>query len=240
MYHFKRADPMHQFALTLNKLRFAYKRTQPPVIHIDDWQVERGERVFLYGPSGVGKSTLLNLLAGMQVPDAGAIDVLGERISAMKGAQRDRFRARHIGVIFQQFNLIPWLSVRDNIVAAHYFAGRGESTSLREKRILDLLDSLRLPHTLLERHTAELSVGQQQRVAIARALINEPELLIADEPTSSLDAETRDDFMQLLLDVAQSSTLIFVSHDRSLARHFTRSVNLQELNLAAKEGAHAL
>lgn len=233
---------MHQFALTLNKLRFAYKHAQLPVIHIDDWQVQRGERVFLYGPSGVGKSTLLNLLSGMHVPDTGAIDVLGERISAMKGAQRDRFRARHIGVIFQQFNLLPWLSVRDNIAAAYHFANQMKNKSLMEKRIRVLLDSLRLPHTLLEQHTAELSVGQQQRVAIARALINEPELLIADEPTSSLDAEARDDFMQLLLDVVatQASTLIFVSHDRSLARYFTQSVNLQELNLAAKEGAHAL
>lgn len=225
-------------ALQVNQLRFAYERGLDDVLQINDWQLQVGEKVFIYGPSGSGKTTLLNLLAGIFVPDQGEIRILGQALSGMSGHRRDRFRADHIGMIFQQFNLVPWLSVRANVVMANHFARSARvDVSALESALYNLFDRLALPVNLLERKASELSVGQQQRVAIARALINKPQLLIADEPTSALDSDARDGFMQLLLETvdAFASTLIFVSHDKSLAHAFHRQVDLRELNLAYGE-----
>lgn len=226
-------------AVEVRDLSFKYPRSDEAVIKIDHWQLTSGSSTFIYGPSGSGKSTLLNLLAGLLVPSQGSVAIMGQQTSHLKAAQRDRFRAQHIGIIFQQFNLIPWLSVRDNISAAHYFS-RDKKTSKSEllERITQLLDRLGLAARFLDRKTKELSIGQQQRVAIARALINQPALMIADEPTSALDTDARDGFMQLLLECVSeySSTLIFVSHDKTLSNRFEQSVNLPSINLAAREG----
>ena len=190
-------------------------------------RVEKGETVFVYGPSGSGKSTLLNLLAGILLPQQGNISLDNVIVNRLSHRKRDAFRARHIGMVFQRFNLIPYLTVADNIKLASHF-------SLRDKQYLQqrrdgLLNALQLDPEILMRPASQLSVGQQQRVAIVRALINEPELLIVDEPTSALDSDARDSFVDLLLDQikAAQATLLFVSHDRSLARHFSRQLDIQ-------------
>ncbi|HEY7774181.1 MAG TPA: ATP-binding cassette domain-containing protein [Marinagarivorans sp.] len=236
------ANAAPTLGVDLQGVKFKYRNSQQMTLNITEWQLASKESVFIYGPSGSGKSTLLGLLAGLLVPTSGSVKVLGQAISHFKGAQRDRFRSQHIGVIFQQFNLIPWLSVQDNIAAASYFSGaKGLSGEGLIQRVAELLQRLGLPLNFMGRKTDNLSIGQQQRVAIARALINKPDLIIADEPTSALDAQARDDFIKLLLECAAeySSTLIFVSHDKTLAKHFNQVVDLQALNLAAKEGGHA-
>jgi len=219
-------------AIAINGLQFAYPRTTTSVLDMPHWRVERGDLVFLKGASGAGKSTLLNLLAGILTALPGTLQLLGQDLAALSSRQRDTFRARHIGMVFQQFNLIPYLSVFDNIQLASHFAGLArDATVIRAQRLFEALD---LNGALLQQHAGQLSVGQQQRVAIARALINNPEILLVDEPTSALDADLRDRFIQLLLDICrqQQSTLIFVSHDMQLAHHFSQVVPLDSINRA--------
>ena len=187
-----------------------------------------GERIFLHGPSGTGKSTLLNLLAGILLPSSGSIDILGERLNTLSARQRDKWRARHIGVVFQQFNLVPYLNAVDNIQLAAHFGGSLNA----EDRAKDLLLAFGINSDHHSNTASQLSLGQQQRVAIARALINQPELLIVDEPTSALDTQNRDAFIALLLEQAtrHNTTLIFVSHDLSLASEFSRVEALSTIN----------
>ncbi|MCW8128040.1 ATP-binding cassette domain-containing protein [Microbulbifer halophilus] len=218
-------------AIAVEQLQFCY-RCGPAVLDIPRWSVPRGGRVFLRGPSGSGKSTLLNLLAGILAAQS-HLEVLGQPLDALSGRRRDRFRARHIGVVFQQFNLIPYLSVLDNLrLAAHF----GNSSGDVRSRSTELVARLKLDEHLLERRAEQLSVGQQQRVAIARALINRPRLLLVDEPTSALDPEARDAFVQLLMRSYRDveNTLVFVSHDMALARHFSMVADMRELNRAWK------
>ncbi|WGO96527.1 ABC transporter ATP-binding protein [Saccharophagus degradans] len=229
-------------AVQMHNVQFKYHKTAKAVLSIPNWHLQAGEKAFVQGASGAGKSTFLKLLSGLLVPTQGTISVMGQPISQLKGAKRDRFRAKHIGFIFQQFNLIPYLSVRDNIAAAYYFSNNKSSSKIDfSNRINELLTRLGLPLDIAERKTSALSIGQQQRVAIARALINNPELVIADEPTSALDSAARDSFMTLLLEcVAENeSTLIFVSHDKTLTRGFDKIVDLQNLNHIQKEVNHA-
>lgn len=218
-------------AISVEQLRFRYGRG-PVILDIARWQVPRGGRVFLRGPSGSGKSTLLNLLSGTLVAPRAQLRVLGQSLAALGGRGRDRFRARHIGVVFQHFNLIPYLSVLDNLrLAAHFGGGSGSGRDLRSRAIA-LLAQMHLPDNVLERRAEVLSVGQQQRVAIARALINQPQLLFVDEPTSALDRDARDAFVQLLMQSFSDakSTLVFVSHDIALAEHFPLVADMRELN----------
>lgn len=232
-------DPAQQNVVQLKELVFQYDKNAKPVLDIPQWHLPAGERIFLYGKSGSGKSTLLNLLSGTLVPSQGDIQLFEQPFSALSSRKRDKFRAKHIGVVFQQFNLIPYLSVQDNIEAAAWFAGNKRLTQNREPGLQDkiqhLVTQLQLPEVLLKRSAGQLSVGQQQRVAIARALINDPGLLIVDEPTSALDADARDRFMQLLLACCDEvrSTLIFVSHDQTLSQFFNTSVSLNDINKAA-------
>jgi putative ABC transport system ATP-binding protein len=221
------------YAIDMRNLCFSYRKNDPNIIDIPHWQVLCGEHLFIRGPSGAGKSTLLNLLAGILKPTAGSIVVLGQDIGQFNSRRRDQFRAAHIGLVFQQFNLLPYLNVFDNIQLAAHFNGQPKATT--QARFHDLAEALQLDQTLFKKNAAELSVGQQQRVAILRALINDPEIIIADEPTSSLDADRRDAFMQLLLQQVQrtNKTLIFVSHDQSLSRHFSATVDLVDLNQAS-------
>ncbi len=217
--------------VSIQDLNFHYRNTDTPVLTIPQWTVQAGERVFLHGPSGTGKSTLLNLLSGILLPSAGAIEILGKSLNTLSARQRDQWRAHHIGVVFQQFNLIPYFGAVDNIrLAAHF----GHTTNPAE-RAKNLLQTLGIDERLHHQPTAQLSIGQQQRVAIARALINQPELLIVDEPTSALDTQKRDTFMTLLLEQVERSNaaLIFVSHDLSLASRFSRVEALADINLAS-------
>lgn len=207
-----------------------------PIVNISALDIVPGEHLFLYGPSGSGKSSLLNVLTGVLAPLSGRVQVLGQDLTSMGARARDKFRARHIGVIFQEFNLIPYLSVLDNALLGAHFAGleKNASRARVEKYLLDL----GISRELFSRSARCLSVGQQQRVAVARALAIQPKILIADEPTSALDSDTRDLFMQLLFKTARGApekdplgcTIIFVSHDKSLASGFSRVIDIRDLN----------
>lgn len=225
--------------VSVSDLRFAWPG-QSEILDIETLALGAGERLFLRGPSGSGKSTLLGLIAGVLETQKGQINVLDQTVSALSGSQRDRVRADHLGVIFQMFNLVPYLSVVQNVVLPCRFskrraqeakqAGGAEAEALRLLKRLGLDDQ-----ALLNRNVTELSVGQQQRVAAARALIGNPSLIIADEPTSALDADSRDRFIELLSEEAQKTgaALLFVSHDGALAPLFDRAVDLAEINRAA-------
>ena len=217
-------------ALSISDLAFQFDAETGPILRIKSWQVDRGKQVFLQGASGSGKSSLLTLLAGLQVPTMGEVRVLGTTISNLSNHERDRFRALNIGVVFQQFNLIPYLSVMDNILLAAKF-GETEGSSVRQ-RATELLSRVNLKAELFERKSVDLSVGQQQRVAIVRALINYPALLLVDEPTSALDKANRDSFLTLLLEVLAENNcaMVFVSHDSDIGKHFSNRIELSELN----------
>ena len=221
----------------LAHVRFAWVRGAPPVIDLEQLRVETGERVFVRGASDSGKSTLLSLVAGVIAPQAGSVRILGRDMGALSGAQRDRFRADQIGFIFQMFNLIPYLSVLENVTlpcgfSAQRRTGAGPSVAAEALRLLEHLDMAAAD--VLHRPVTELSVGQQQRVAAARALIGAPQLMIADEPTSSLDADRRRAFIDLLFRecARERAALLFVSHDATLMPLFDRAIEFSELNRA--------
>ncbi len=225
-------------AIEVRDLGFAWPG-KPPLLSIPRFAVARGERVFLRGPSGSGKSTLLGLIGGVLQPTRGTVRLLGTEVSHLTASARDRFRGDHLGFVFQMFNLIPYLGVLQNVVLPAQFsraraARIGEPGALRAEAVR-LLGALGLSSpALLERPVTELSIGQQQRVAAARALLGRPEIIVADEPTSSLDHDARESFLQLLMDEcsAQGSALLFVSHDTSLSGLFDRVDSLADLNQA--------
>ena len=219
-------------AIELTDTRFYYSdRPEDIVLNIPSWSLSTGEQAFVQGPSGGGKSTLLGILSGMLVPSEGKVTVLGQRLDNMSSRQRDQFRAMHIGYVFQQFNLMPYLNAIDNVLLATQFSNQ-KNTSLLKSEIKALFNGLNIPEKEWNRPTRDLSIGQQQRVAIARALINKPQILIADEPTSSLDRENSEAFMRLLMSIVAENrmTLLFVSHDQSLATYFTKVESLNDFN----------
>jgi len=228
------SDPI----IRLNKLQFRWPGQADNTLDIPTLTVQAGQHLFIKGSSGSGKTTLLNLLTGITSASSGTVDVLGQNLNDLSYTQRDQFRVDHLGVIFQQFNLLPYLSIIDNVQLPclfsnkrHQAAGDLQASSLR------LLHELRLPESLFHQPVSSLSVGQQQRVAVARALIGQPEIIIADEPTSALDTENRDRFLQLLFREAeqQSSTLIFVSHDPQITSQFPEVLVLENLNQAQRQ-----
>jgi putative ABC transport system ATP-binding protein len=221
-------------------LRYRWPGADADCLAIDALHVAAGGTLFLHGPSGSGKSTLLGLMAGVLRPRAGTLRLLGTDWAALSGARRDAFRADHVGYLFQQFNLLPYLSVLDNVLLPCRFSRRRHDRAAAQAGSAGaaaraLLGDVGLGEPLLRRPAAQLSVGQQQRVAAARALIGNPELVIADEPTSALDAGRRDAFMALLLREchAAGSTLVFVSHDERLAAAFDERLSLPAINRAA-------
>lgn len=227
--------------LKLDELRFGYNPAQD-IINIDSFTIEAGESVFLQGPSGCGKSTLLGLIGGVLPTDMGSISICGQDITKLSSGRRDQLRADHLGIIFQQFNLLPYLSVIQNCVLPCRFSNvRKRRAEKMSGSVIEaartLIMGLGLSEAQLKLSVGELSVGQQQRVAVARALIGGPDLIIADEPTSSLDHNNRDRFIDLLnsqRDVFGSS-LLFVSHDNSLAPHFDRQDSLPDLNMTGRQ-----
>jgi putative ABC transport system ATP-binding protein len=220
-------------AVAIQDLRFAY-RQGAPVLDVPELRIERGERIYVFGPSGSGKTTLLGILAGVLAAGSGSVRVLDQELTRMSAGARDAFRAEHVGYIFQMFNLIPYLSVLDNITLPCRLDRRrmrrlnGVPPDVAGERLADRLEI----GAHLHNSVTDLSVGQQQRVAAARALIGAPELVIADEPTSSLDADRRTRFLDLLFEICtdSGSTLVFVSHDRQLQPMFDRGLALPELN----------
>jgi len=221
------ADPI----LSLSGVQFRWP-DGPRLLDIDHFELAAGERVFLHGPSGSGKSTLLGLIAGIHQPAAGLVRIRGQNTAEMRASLRDRIRGADVGYVFQQFNLVPYLSVLDNVLLPLTFAAerRARVQGAPEEQALGLLRQLGLDEALAGRAPGSLSVGQQQRVAVARALLGNPPLVICDEPTSALDADARQDFMDLLIRSVQASqaALLFVSHDAGLADHFSRHLELQD------------
>ncbi len=224
--------------IAIRDLRFRWPRAGADTVAIDALDIGAGESVFLHGPSGCGKSTLLGLLAGVLLPTAGTVAVQGQDWAALPAAKRDAARADHVGYIFQQFNLLAYLSVLDNVRLPCRFS-KARAARAGEGAAEALLERVALPRAAWPRPASALSVGQQQRVAAARALIGAPEVVIADEPTSALDAALRDGFMDVLLGEcrASGSTLVFVSHDERLAARFDRVLSLPALNRAPLEAA---
>ena len=210
--------------VTIENLRYAYdKKGTDTLLDIPRWTIAKGEKVLLHGPSGAGKSTLLNLISGILRSSEGKLEVMGERLDKMNERERDLFRANNVGYVFQSFNLFPFLNAYENVDLSLYFSKDARSKRSKQE-IVDLLRELNLSKSDCAKPIRKLSIGQQQRVAIARSLIKKPGLLIADEPTSSLDEENRNQFMSVLLDLIneQDTTLLFVSHDLSLRQHFNR------------------
>lgn len=221
-------------ALQLQGLRYRWPGAAADAIDLETLLLRPGDTVFLRGPSGCGKSTLLSLAAGVLLPQAGQARLLGQDWAALGAARRDRWRADHLGYIFQQFNLLPYLSVLDNVRLPLRFSPR-RAARAGAGAAEQLLDRSGLPRGLWRQPAGALSVGQQQRVAAARALIGAPEVVIADEPTSALDEALREAFMALLLQSCADagSALLFVSHDARLAARFGRVVDLPAINRAA-------
>ncbi len=218
--------------IALEKVRFRWPGQPSDTVAIDELRLDVGEHLFVRGASGSGKTTLLSLLTGINTPTSGEIRLLGTDLSTLSPSRRDQFRADHLGVVFQQFNLLPYLTALENVSLSCAFSRRksaqaGDSGGLASTA-RDLLRALNLADDLHTSPVAELSVGQQQRAAVARALIGKPEIVLADEPTSALDADNRDRFLELLFQEveAHGCTLIFVSHDQQLAGRFSRFIEL--------------
>jgi len=228
--------------IDIKGLQFRWQPSAPMVLDIEDLTVAPGERLFIKGPSGSGKSTLLGLISGVATASVGSVRIIDHALERLGSVERDHFRANHIGYIFQMFNLIPYLSVVDNVTLPCRFSAKRRAKALARGKRLNaearrLLAHLDMDHADLHRRAVTtLSVGQQQRVAAARALMGSPELLIADEPTSSLDADRRESFIRLLFDECRESgaTLVFVSHDASLEHLFDRSFDLAAVNRSAQ------
>ncbi|WP_290537952.1 ABC transporter ATP-binding protein [Alcanivorax sp.] len=211
--------------LELDNLRYQHPGQARPFIHIDHFALQAGERVLLHGPSGCGKSTLLSLVTGIRPARDGNIRVSGKPFSSLSQRRRDAFRADHIGVIFQAFNLLPYLNAVDNVCLSAGFSRRRcereGASSNKQRRIAaqELLTRLGLDAAPSALPAWQLSFGQQQRVAAARALFGKPDLIIADEPTSALDADSRDTLLALLCEQCEQagSALLMVSHDSQVA-----------------------
>lgn len=220
------------YSIAVNQLKFSYNNTKQ-VINIDDLKIQAGEKVFIYGPSGYGKSTLLNLISGVLNFSHGDIEVMGKKISNLSVSEKDILRGSEIGYIFQIFNLIPYLDIKENIILPCLINKERAHGSDYHAQADELIAKLNLTEHVSKNPT-ELSIGQQQRVAQARALIGNPKIIIADEPTSSLDEKNTTEFMNLLLSEWEKRkfTLVFVSHDERLKKYFDRSISLPEINKA--------
>jgi len=220
-------------------LRFRWHPAGPWLLVLDALTIEAGQSWFIRGPSGCGKSTLLGLIAGTLGASAGELEVNGRALNGLSARQRDRLRAETMGIIFQQFNLLPYLSVMENVMLVARFAPERRARAISTSGSVAADATRLLAHLGLggyaEQPAHALSVGQQQRVAAARALLGRPSLVLADEPTSALDEDNRHTFIELLRQecAAAGSALLFVSHERSLADHFENHLDLPAINQAA-------
>lgn len=217
--------------IQLEELRVVFKDPRGndvPVLDIGSLTLAAGRRVCLVGGSGSGKTTLLNVIAGITAPTAGRVKHGDTELTQLSEAERDAFRAKHIGYVFQSFNLLQGLTARENVALAGTFAGR--STKDANERAQKLLERVDLGHRMGAR-PGTMSVGEQQRVGIARALINEPKVVLADEPTANLDTQRSDEVLALLDEVVaeEGATLVLVTHEERVTRRFDDVVELEGL-----------
>jgi putative ABC transport system ATP-binding protein len=218
--------------LSLADVRYSWPGRRDFALHVPEFTIAQAESVLLLGESGSGKSTLLSLICGTLIVDAGRVVLAGTDIASLPAGKRDRFRAEQIGLIFQQFNLLPYATVLDNILLPLRFApARRARVKGGRAAAAQLCGALGLREAALMAQAGTLSVGQQQRVAAARALIGAPPLIVADEPTSALDEGAQARFLELLFAQARESgsTLLMVSHDARLGAHFDRVVRMSEI-----------
>ncbi len=226
-------------SLVLDSVRKTYREpdgSRFEVLNIDRFELRDGEQVVLVGSSGGGKTTLLNIIAGISSPDSGRVEVDGIDITTLPEVHRDRLRAQRIGFVFQTFNLLPAFTALENVLLGMSFSGRGAD----QKRAKDLLARVGLSHRLTHR-PSHLSVGEQQRVAVARALANSPSLLLADEPTANVDVANQDKILTLIRDACteHNVSLLMVTHAPEVAGQFDRVEKLQEFNKAVRPEAAA-
>jgi len=198
------------------------------IIDIPDFSLGDGIHAGLRGESGTGKTTLLHLISGMTTPDSGQIEVLGTELNRLSESERDRFRANHIGYVFQSFNLLDAFTALENVMLGMMFADKGTNRAKAEK----LLSTVGL-HDRMHYKPSQLSVGQQQRVCIARAVANDPEILLADEPTGSLDPKTSREVLDLLIKISENKMLLVVSHEENVLNRFPEKMDLTEINKTA-------
>lgn len=223
---------MNLETISIDSVRFYWSRNSNFKIFIPKLNISKGEKVLLLGESGSGKTTLLSLICGFLSPVSGDIYINQKQISSLAAGKRDQYRSDNIGIIFQQFNLLPYANVIDNILLPLYFSKkRAANVSNQRKIAINLCNNLRLPQNIEKMKASDLSVGQQQRVAVARALIGNPPLIIADEPTSSLDSDVQNIFLELMFSQIEenNSTLLMVSHDKSLSTYFDRVIDIKDI-----------
>lgn len=207
--------------IEVERLRYVYPGAEP--LQFPAFSCGKQEKMLITGPSGSGKTTFLHLLAGLRLPQKGEVRILEQSLSAMSSARRDRFRGQHIGLVFQQMHFVASLDVLENVVLQQYLAGLPQN----KKRAETLLDRLGLLHKK-HRQLRQLSLGEQQRVAIARALVNSPAVLLADEPTSSLDDANSQRVVSLLeeMTATENAALLVVTHDQRLKDLFPNQIAL--------------
>ena len=223
---------MDESIIKIDSVRFYWSKKSNFKIFVPNLEIKKGEKVLLLGESGSGKTTLLSLMCGFLNPISGDISINGNTINQLSSKTRDEYRADNIGIIFQQFNLLPYANVVDNVLLPLYFSKvRSNNVSNKKEKVIELFKQLRLPDDIAQFRASSLSMGQQQRVAVARALIGNPSLIIADEPTSSLDADAQKIFLNLMFEQISenNSTLLMVSHDKSLSNQFDRLIDINEI-----------
>ena len=233
----KERSDLNAETIRLDSVRFYWSKNKDFKIFIPELKISEGEKVLLLGESGSGKTTLLSLISGFLSPISGDIYLNEKNINSLSARSRDQYRSDNIGIIFQQFNLLPYANVIDNIILPLYFSKVRASKIINQKETaLNLCKSLRLPDTVTSMQASNLSVGQQQRVAVARALIGNPSLVIADEPTSSLDSDAQNIFLDLMFSQIEknNSSLLMVSHDISLSSYFDRVIDINEILVREK------
>ena len=217
--------------IELRDLEFRYSQSSF-ALQFEHTRVESSEHVALIGPSGCGKTTLLNLLAGIALPNTGSVIVAGESVAELADAQRRDFRLRNLGLVLQNFELLEYLDIRDNILLPLRIGTGLSVTPALQQRTQELAQRLGI-HDKLDRHPGQLSQGERQRVAVARALLLEPSVILADEPTGNLDPANKFVVLDMLLDYAREhgATLLAVTHDHELLDRFDRVMDFSDINM---------
>jgi putative ABC transport system ATP-binding protein len=211
--------------IAINNLKKKYLNPETgiaeTVLHVPILEIKDGEHFAIHGVSGIGKTTLLHIISGLLTAEEGSIIVNNQALSSMSESERDRFRAENIGYIFQSFNLLDGYTALENVMLGMVFTGQGAD----KIKATIALESVGLSHRLHYK-PSQLSVGQQQRVSIARAIVNNPQIILADEPTGNLDPTTSEEVMKILLEQAKGKILIVVTHENEILAHFDKKIDL--------------